>query len=286
MKTNMTASTATRIQDNYAFAAMMDRMKQALEKAGLGSGPLQWSDLVGFDQFHVRGLEATKEMADALKLKPGQSVLDVGSGLGGPARYLAAVHGVHVTGIDLTPDYVAVSDYLSERAGLAGKLTFQQGDATDLPFKDEQFDVAWTQHVAMNIPDKSKLYKSVWRVLKPGGRFAIYDAIQGNDQPVIYPTPWARDETISFLATESEIEQALTGAGFSTLSFVDGTDTAAQWFRELQQQRAQQQQSQQAPSPLNPVLILGPELLVAIGNFARNVLEGRVRIVRIIAEKQ
>lgn len=281
----MTTATATRIQQNYAVQALLDRIKHALEKAGMGSGPLQWTDLVGFDQFHVRGLDSTKEMAEILKLKRDQSLLDIGSGLGGPARYLAAAHGVHVTGIDLTPQFVDVSDYLSERVGLADKLTFKQGDAIDLPFADEQFDVAWTQHVAMNIQNKPKLYQGIHRVLKTGGRFAIYDAIKGNDQPVIYPTPWASDQAISFLATESEMNDALASAGFRTLSFVDATETVAQWFRELQQQRAQQQQSRQVPNPLNPVSILGPDLLVAIGNFARNILEGRVRIVRIIVSK-
>lgn len=281
----MTTATATRIQQNYAVQALLDRIKHALEKAGMGSGPLQWTDLVGFDQFHVRGLDSTKEMAEILKLKQDQSLLDIGSGLGGPARYLAAAHGVHVTGIDLTPQFVDVSDYLSERVGLADKLTFKQGDAIDLPFADEQFDVAWTQHVAMNIQNKPKLYQGIHRVLKTGGRFAIYDAIKGNDQPVIYPTPWASDQAISFLATESEMNDALASAGFRTLSFVDATETVAQWFRELQQQRAQQQQSRQVPNPLNPVSILGPDLLVAIGNFARNILEGRVRIVRIMVSK-
>lgn len=269
------------IQENYTIEATGDRVRQALERAGLGTGALQWTDLVPFDQFHFRGLEATRELAVDLNLREGQSVLDVGSGLGGPARYLAGVHAVHVTGIDLTPSFIEISDYLSKCTGLSDKLTFKQGDATELPFPDEAFDVVWTQHVTMNIQDKAKLYKGIHRVLNRGGRLAIYDPIKGNGQPIFYPTPWAREEGISFVATESEIKEALADAGFRTISAVDKTDIAAEWF---QLQRAQQE-SQREPNPLSPLFILGPDLGRAIANFAKNVLEGRIRLVQIIAGK-
>jgi SAM-dependent methyltransferase len=137
----MSTGISQRIQDNYTIEAMVERVQQAIESAGLGTGRLQWSDLVPFDQFHVRGLEATKELASELQLKRGQSVLDVGSGLGGPARYLAAAHAVQVTGIDLTPSFIEISNYLSERSGLTDKLIFTEGDATELPFPDEAFDI-------------------------------------------------------------------------------------------------------------------------------------------------
>jgi ubiquinone/menaquinone biosynthesis C-methylase UbiE len=281
----MPSAITQRIQDNYNIDAMVERVQQALESAGLGSGPLQWGDLVAFDQFHVRGLEATKELANDLQLKRGQCVLDVGSGLGGPARFLAEVHSVHVTGIDLTPSFIEISNYLSERAGLTDKLVFTQGDATELPFQDEAFDVVWTQHVSMNIEDKARLYKGFHRVLKAGGRLAIYDAIQGSNGPVLYPTPWAREEGISFIASERGMIDGLTEAGFEDLSVIDKTQGAAQWFRNLRQQREQQKQSQTAPDPLSPLFILGPGMGPAIGNFAQNVLEDRVRVVQIIAHK-
>jgi ubiquinone/menaquinone biosynthesis C-methylase UbiE len=282
----MTSGANTKlIQENYTVESMADRVKQALANAGLGSGPLQWSDLASFDQFHVRGLEATKELAEALQLKSGQFLLDVGSGLGGAARYLAAVYGVQVTGIDLTPVFIEIAEYLSARAGLQGRTTFRQGDATELSFPDKTFDAAWTQHVAMNIENKPKLYKALHRVLKPGGQLAIYDPIRGNHQPLIYPTPWAREESISFVATESDIKEALAAASFQIRSFIDKTEIAAQWFREMQQQREKQTAQQTPPNPLNPMAVLGPEMGPAVANFARNVLEGRIRIVQVIAEK-
>ena len=272
----MPNSISQQIQENYRVDALVDRVQQVLEQAGLGSGRLPWSDLAPLDQFHVRGLEASKELADALNVKEGQSLLDVGSGLGGPARYLAAVHRIHVTGIDLTPAFIEVSNYLSHRAGLGHKLTFRQGDATDLPFADETFDLAWTQHVAMNIQDKAKLYQGVHRVLKTNGRFAIYDPIKGNNQPILYPTPWAPDESISFVSTEEDMKEALASDGFKTISLVDKTAVSAEWF---QHQRAQ------PPNPLSLPAILGPELGAAVANFARNLMEGRVRLVQIIADK-
>jgi ubiquinone/menaquinone biosynthesis C-methylase UbiE len=281
----MSTGISQRIQDNYTIEAMVERVQQAIESAGLGTGRLQWSDLVPFDQFHVRGLEATKELASELQLKRGQSVLDVGSGLGGPARYLAAAHAVQVTGIDLTPSFIEISNYLSERSGLTDKLIFTEGDATELPFPDEAFDIVWTQHVSMNIQDKARLYQGFHRVLKAGGRVAIYDVIQGSNGPVLYPTPWAREEGISFIASERGMTDALTEAGFKNLSVTDKTESAAEWFRNLRLQREQQQQSPTAPDPLSSLFILGPGMGPAISNFAQNVLEDRVHVVQIIAHK-
>lgn len=278
----MTPSITARIQENYTVDSMADKIEQALMKAGFAPDVLvPWSDLVAFDQFHVRGLEATKELAAELGLQPGQAVLDVGSGLGGPARFLAGVHGLRVTGIDLTPSFVEISAYLSQRAGLSAKLTFQQGDATELPFDDGSFDAVWTQHVAMNIADKAKLYRGIYRVLKPGGRFALYDPIQGSEQPIFYPTPWARDAGTSFVAAETELLDLLAGAGFAQIEAVDKTPIAIEWF---QRQRAQLE-ANQAPHPLSPAAILGPELGPAIANFGRNIREGRIRLLQVTATK-
>ena len=273
------------VQQNYAVAELAKRVQAALAASGHGDGPLNWSDLTPFDQFHVRGLEASKELASALQLRAGETLLDLGSGLGGPARFLAAVHETQVTGIDLTAEFIGVSTFLSARCGLGDKTRFVQGDATDLPFPAEHFDHAWTQHVAMNIPDKRKLYAAVQRVLKPGGTFAIYDAVQGEIGPILYPTPWAREAGISFVATTPELEAALRSAGFTIVSSIDQSVIAAEWFRQMRTQQSAAQTSGQPPNPLSAPAILGPDLGLAVANFARNVLEDRVRIVQVIAKK-
>lgn len=177
------------VQQHYTLEGMSARIENALHQVGLGSGQIDWRELAALDQFHTRGLAATRELAAALDPAEGNSVLDVGSGLGGAARYLAAVHGCHVTGIELTPLYVEIASVLSERTGLAGQTQFVQGDALEMPFEPESFDHVWTQHVTMNIPDKAKLYRGIHRVLKKGGRVAIHDVFKGENGPVIYPVP-------------------------------------------------------------------------------------------------
>src|SRR5262249_31172807 len=154
----------------YGTAPLRERVNEALDRAGLGRGMLRWSDLILLDQFHVRGLAATRELAEALNIETGSELLDIGCGLGGPARFLAATYGCRVTGVDLSQPFVDVATMLSERCGLKEKTVFHQADALKLPFADESFPLAWTQHVAMNIADRTRLYAETARVLQPGGR--------------------------------------------------------------------------------------------------------------------
>jgi SAM-dependent methyltransferase len=269
------------VQEHYEFGDMPARIEKALDEAGLGSGPIEWSKLATLDQFHVRGLAATKELAEGLGLAGGERVLDVGSGLGGPARYLAAVHGCRVTGIELTPTFVKIADRLSHRTGLSELVNFVQGDALELPFPPNSFDHAWTQHVAMNVLDKERLYRGVHRVLKNGGRLAIYDVVKGEVEPVIYPIPCASAASISFIVLPEEMTQALCAAGFREVSRADTTDLASAWFAEL----AIAQQVPALLSPLNLARALGPEQRPMAANMARNIKERRIRLMQMIVQK-
>ncbi|GGR22120.1 class I SAM-dependent methyltransferase [Deinococcus ruber] len=270
------------VQAHYTSQGMLARTEEALAQSGLGTGPLDWSQLAGMDQFHVRGLPATQELAAALNVEHGQRVLDVGSGLGGPARYLAAVHSCDVRGIELSPEFVEIARLLTVRTGLQARVHFVQGDALNLPFAPETFDHAWTQHVGMNIRDKAQLYQGIYSVLKPGGRLAIYDAVRGEHEPVIYPVPWAGDASISFLASSGEMEQLLENAGFALLMKEDTTAAARDWFTELQ--RATPPAG--PPNLLNLAQVIGPQARQMTANFGRNIMEGRLRLLRIIVQKR
>jgi ubiquinone/menaquinone biosynthesis C-methylase UbiE len=205
-------------------------------------------------------------------------VLDVGSGLGGPSRQLATAYGCRVTGIDLTEEYCVVANALAARLGLADRVRFQHGSALSIPFPDRAFDVAMTQHVAMNIPDKAALYHEIARVLKPGGRFGIYDLLQGAGGPVLFPVPWARDPSTSFLATPDEMRSLLRGAGFEIVSWSDTSEAGREWFNALGKRMAES-----GPPPLGFHVLLGPDFAVMAKNQVRNLVEDRIRPTEIIA---
>ena len=155
------------IQTHYTRSDLANVILAALEKAGKDVSRLTPEDLAPIDEFHIRGRAATLELARAAGLDATRRVLDVGSGVGGTSRCLAKEFGCRVTGIDLTDEYCRAATILSAKIGLAELVDYRQGDATNLPFDDRSFDVVWTEHVAMNIPDKSRLYREMHRVLKP-----------------------------------------------------------------------------------------------------------------------
>ncbi|MEN8197681.1 MAG: methyltransferase domain-containing protein, partial [Pseudomonadota bacterium] len=205
---------------------------EALAADGKDIDNLTLEDLAPIDAFHIGGWEATERMGRALGLVDGMKVVDLGSGLGGTARQLAATHGCHISGVDLTGEYCRTATMLAERLGLADKVAFHQANALDTPFPEAGFDAGYTQHAAMNIPDKAGLYAEAARILKPGAAFCVYDIAKGPGDSVIYPTPWARDPATSFLATMDEMQQALKGAGFTVEISRDHSEEARANFRQ------------------------------------------------------
>ncbi len=230
-------SQAQKVVQHYGEHDLRDRLRTALTKAGLDDRLPTSADLAPLDQFHTRGVGATVELAQAAGIPAESHVLDIGSGLGGPSRYLAATFGCHVTGIDLNPSFVAAATYLAARAGLAEKVTYETARAELLPYGDESFDVVWTQHVAMNIADRPSMYREAYRVLRCGGRFAIYDVVLGNGEPLHFPVPWSRHPDASFLVTSAVMRSLLEGQGFRVLEWTDHTDAGVSWFEEQQNAR-------------------------------------------------
>jgi ubiquinone/menaquinone biosynthesis C-methylase UbiE len=267
-----------RVANHYsAKLNLADAIAQNLRNAGKDFETLTTADLATFDEFHIRGRKATLELAEQMNLNADSHVLDIGSGLGGPARTLAETYGCRVTGIDLTQAFCDAAAAMSDWVGL-GKLTsFKQGDATNLPFADKHFDAAMTIHVAMNIAAKDKMYAEARRVVKPGGIFAVYDVLQGEGGEVLYPVPWARDPSISHLATLNSMKSLLVDAGFTLLNIHDSTDESQSFFERLTARMAKT-----GSPPVGWRLFLGEDFPVMAQNQVRNVTERRIRTVSFI----
>ena len=225
----------------------------------------------------MRGRVATAELGQHLGLRASDKVLDVGSGLGGASRQLATAYNCDVTGIDLTAEYCAVAGELARRVGLADRVRYRQGSALAMPFADAAFDVAMTQHVAMNIADKAGLYREVRRVLKVGGRFGIYDLLQGEGGPVHFPVPWARDGSTSFLATPEDMRKHLRGAGFEITSWIDSSEIGREWFKAMSARIAEK-----GAPPLGFHLLMGEDFAEMARNQVRNLMEDRIRPTEIV----
>ena len=268
------------IQTHYTRADLGDVILAALEKAGKDLNHLTPEDLAPIDQFHIRGRTATLELARTAGLDANKRVLDVGSGVGGTSRCLAKEFGCRVTGIDLTDEYCRAAAMLSARVGLTDLVDYRQGDATCLPFEDAVFDVVWTEHVAMNIPDKPRLYREMHRVLKPGGTLAIYDVLAGPSGPVLFPVPWARTPDTSFLVSPDEMRTLLEESGFTIADWSDTTDVAREWFVTL----AEKIRKEGFPS-LGFHLLLGADFKAMAQNQGRNLQEGRIALAQIVARK-
>ena len=228
-----------RVAEHYARGNVGAAIIAALEAAGKDVSRLSLDDLAQVDEFHARGRAATVELMAALGLSAGMRVLDVGSGVGGPSRYVAAAYGCHVVGIDLTEEFCRAAALLSERVGLGDRTEYRPGDALATPFADGAFDAAYTQHVAMNIADKAGLYAEVSRVLKPGARFGIYDLLQGDGGEVLYPVPWARDPATSFVVRPGELRALLEAAGFDVVSWRDTAAEARLWLEQMHARMAE-----------------------------------------------
>ena len=268
------------IQQHYTRADLGTTILKSLSDAGKDINQLKPEDLSAVDEFHIRGREATLELARALRLDEARDVLDVGSGIGGPSRCLAHEFGCRVTGIDLTEEYCRVATMLAERIGLSKLVSYIQGDALNLPFPNSTFDVVWTQHVAMNILAKAKLYGEIRRVLRPGGALAIYDILAGPGGPVHFPVPWARFPDTSFLVTPEDLRRLLEGSGFRILSFNDTTAAARAWFTNV---AARIQQS--GLPPLGFHLLLGSDFQAMAQNQRRNLEEERIVLAEVVAER-
>jgi SAM-dependent methyltransferase len=266
------------IEQNYSQKDLATSILYALES--VGKEIKSHEDTSAFDEFHIRGMEATLEIAEMEGLIEGMKMLDLGSGLGGPARTLAAEFGCRVTGVDLVKEYITAAEMLTERLGQSSLVKFRQADMTDLPFNDGSFDGAWTIHTQMNIEDKGKLFNEVSRVLKPGGLFIIYEICAGPLSPPYFPVPWANDPSISFLITPEELRDILSDAGFVELQWRDVTPQSLKWFQ--MQLETLSSRPKDAPPPPGFNLLMGQSATEKLNNNFRNLKEDKIRVVQSV----
>jgi len=263
----------------YSHGTLEETILEALKAAGKNPDKLELADLEPFDEFHAGGREATVDFGSQMGLGPGSYVLDVGSGVGGPARYFAQALGWHVVGIDLTREFVEVATSLSKRAGMGGSVSFQQANAIAIPLESRTFDGAYTIHVAMNVEEKVSLFREVHRLLKPGGTFGIFDIMREGEGPLTFPLPWARTKDTSFVETVETYREFLRSAGFKVEGVRNRRNFTAEFFQKLQ---ARMVANGGKLPPLGLHLLGGREWPQRIQNFVADFGRGLVTPVEII----
>jgi len=264
---------------HYGLADLLNTILDRLADSGKDLNALESDDLAAVDEFHIRGREATVELASLASARSNERVVDVGSGLGGSSRYLAAEHACRVDGVDLTPEYCEVARELTRRVRLTERVEFHCASALAMPFDDQTFDLAWTQHVQMNIADKAGLYREIHRVLKPGGRFVFHDILAGPKQPAHYPTHWAERAEMSHLITPDGLRALLEDCGFRVVEWRDTTEVATGWYLAAAA-RAQRD----GPPPLGLHLLLGDTGPAKFANVGRNLSEQRLTVYQGLLE--
>lgn len=223
------------VSEHYSHGELLGAIQASLSKLGKTFNSVTIEDLAPVDEFHIGGRLATENLLDQVNFSNQSDIVDVGCGLGGASRFVANKYNNRVTGVDLNEEYIKVGKVLNEWVGLDKQVSLHQGSALSMPFENETFDGALMLHVGMNIGDKLKLFSEVYRLLKPGAYFAIYDVMQINDGEVTYPVPWATEISTSKLATLQQYRQALNNAGFKVTIENNRRDFALNIFKRMRQ---------------------------------------------------
>jgi SAM-dependent methyltransferase len=265
------------INQLYGQAELSAQILAALRAAGKDLDALTRDDLASFDELHDGGRETTRELARLIGLHEGMHVLDVGSGLGGPARTLAVEYGCRVTGLDLTEEFCQAATMLTAHVGLQERVAFRHGSALDLPFAEATFDAVWTQGVLLSLSDKARFFAEASRVLRPGGRLAFQASLTGPVPGVYYPTLWADDAQLSFLVSPEECRRLLVATGFQERAWHDVT---AQAVAQAQTRRTAGTEGASVRAIIAPT-----NLEERIANRLRNYAEGRVVQVMAVFER-
>lgn len=271
-------NTEQQVAKHYTHGSLQQAILNALKQMGKNPERFLPMDLSTGDELHLGWLPATARLAKDLSLASGMHVLDVGSGIGGPARYFAEAHQCRITGIDLTEEFVQVAGELTRRCGLSALVSFRQASALDLPFEDGTFDGATLIHVGMNIAAKGKLFANVRRVLKPGALFGVYEVMRSGDGDLPYPMPWAQTPETSFVETPDTYRRLLTSSGFKVENESNWRDFVLTLAREMREKA-----EKSGMPPLNQHILLGPTFRERLANVMASLERGMIAPVEMIA---
>jgi ubiquinone/menaquinone biosynthesis C-methylase UbiE len=269
------------VSRHYTHGGLIEAIRAGVIRLGKTPESLTIDDLAPIDEFHIGGRKASEEFLDQLGITAAMHVLDIGCGLGGSARYVASRFGARVTGVDLTPEYVEVGNILCRWVRLDRRVSLQQGSALDLPFASGTFDGAYMLHVGMNIADKAKLASEVFRALKPGAVFGIYDVMRTGPGELAFPVPWAETPDLSALAEPEQYRQALEQAGFEVEAQRNRRDFALRFFADL----AAKASAAGGPPPLGLHILMGRTTPGKVQNMNSNISDGRIAPMEMIARR-
>ena len=270
----------SQVVKHYSRSDLFETIIQKLRDSGIERDKITQKDISAVDEFHIRGAEATHELITESGINKDSKILDVGCGIGGPARMIAFETGCKVTGIDLTVDFIRTAKLLSELVGMDDLTEFICADATKLPFNDESFDIVWTQHAQMNIKEKDKLYSEIFRVLKKGGKFIYYDIFSAGNEPLYYPLPWAEESTISHLIEVQEYADLLKETGFKEIKTTDKTERSINFFRETFDRLVKE-----GPPKVGLNLLMKETAVEKLKNLLRNLTENKAAVQSGIYQK-
>lgn len=271
---------ATAIAAHWARGDVYGMIVAALQKMSKPLAGLTLEDLAPVDHFHARGFPATVELADRLALQPGQRILDIGCGLGGPARYFAQRFQCNVSGIDLTQPFVEAGNKLTALLGMDDQVKIRQGDALRLPYAEAEFHGAYTQHVTMNVSDRARFFAEAYRVLGPGAFFAVTEHGLGPAGDPHHPVPWSEDGSGAYLVAPSKTRAMLEQAGFEQIAL---ENTGAKYLAAYRMMIGKAERGELPP--LGVHLLLGGNALQKARNAARNIEERRTHPVMLVCRK-
>jgi ubiquinone/menaquinone biosynthesis C-methylase UbiE len=269
------------VSRHYTHGDLVSAIRSGIESLGKTINSVTVDDLAPVDEFHIGGRQASEDFLSQLDLAPEKQVLDVGCGLGGPARFAASRYGCQVTGIDLTTEYIETAKVVCGWVGLDRRIFLHQGSALALPFADGIFDRAYMLHVGMNIDDKAKLCSEVSRVLRANSLFGIYDVMRVGDGELTYPVPWATVASSSAVAKPAEYRDALQDAGFTVIAERNRRDFALAFFDQFRARTA----AAGGPPPLGLHILMGRNTPDKVQNMIANISSGKIAPVELIARK-